>query len=148
MEYIKIRFGDDSDRLESRFEKNIEDMFRSISPMFSLSEKTWKPQVDIYETEKKIMILAEIAGVCQKDLEIEINSKAVRIFGKRYELPRGERAKYRLAEIQFGNFERILFLPVMIDPENVTASYDNGFLKIHLTKKPVEKTFRIPIVEG
>ena len=147
MEYIKIRFGDDFDNLESRFEKTIEDMFRSMSPMFSLSEKAWKPQTDIYETEKEIIVLAELAGVSKENLEIEVNSKAVRIYGRRDEPRSKEPAKYRLAEIQFGKFERIMFLPVVIDTENVSASYDEGFLKIRLTKKPVEKTFRIPIVE-
>ncbi len=148
MEYIKIRFGDDFDRLESRFEKSIGDVFRSMTPMFSLSEKAWKPQMDIYETEKNIIILGEIAGVSKENLEIEINSKAVRIFGRRNEPSREEPTKYRLAEIQFGNFERILFLPALIDPDKVTASYEEGFLKLNLTKKMVGKTLRIPVVEA
>ena len=111
MDYIKIRFGNNFDVLGSRIEKTIEDMFRSMSPVFSLSECTWKPQMDIYEIPGEIIIIAEIAGVHKENLEVEINSKAVKIYGHRTELPRVENTKYRLAEIQYGKFERILFLP-------------------------------------
>jgi len=44
MEYIKIRFLDDFGHIGSKFEKTIEDMFRSMSPAFTLAERTWKPR--------------------------------------------------------------------------------------------------------
>jgi len=71
MEYIKIRFISDFDQLDSEVEKTIDSMFRSISPMFMLSARKWKPQMDIYETPDQILILAEIAGVKKEDLELE-----------------------------------------------------------------------------
>lgn len=148
MDYIKIRFGNDFDRLASRIEESIDDIFRSMSPTFSLSERKWKPQMDIYETPDEIIILAEIAGVKKENLEIEINSKAVRIFGIRTEPPRLENATYRLAEIQYGRFERVLFLPSPIDTDKVSASHLNGFLQIRLTKLPQNVTHKIPISEG
>jgi HSP20 family protein len=148
MDYIKIRFTDDFDQLESEFEKTFEDMFRAISPMFTLAERKWKPQMDIYETPDEIIILAEIAGVNKEDLELEISSKAVKVHGNRTEFPRLENATYRLAEIQYGRFERILYLPSPIDPEVVSASYSNGLLTIRLAKLLLDKTRKIPITEG
>ncbi|MBC2695800.1 MAG: Hsp20/alpha crystallin family protein [Desulfobacteraceae bacterium] len=138
MDYIKIRFSDNFDELGSKIEKTIEYMFRSMNPIFSLSECTWKPQVDIYEIPGEIIIIAEIAGVNKENLEIEISRKAVKIYGYRTELPRVENIKYRLAEIQYGKFERILFLPASIDIDKVTASYLNGFLQIRLAILPKE----------
>jgi HSP20 family protein len=41
---------------------------------------------------------------------------------------------YRLAEIQFGRFERVLYLPSAIDVEKTRAEFTNGFLKITLGK--------------
>lgn len=145
MEYIKIRFGDELDKIGSRFEETIEDMFRSMGPMFSLAERSWRPSMDIYETKDEIIILAEVAGVNKDCLDIEVNSKAVKISGIRNELPKMEPCNYRLAEIQYGMFERILILPAYIDPDNVDASFQDGFLKIRLIKKPVERTIKIPI---
>jgi HSP20 family protein len=148
MDYIKIRFGDDIDSLSSQFEKTIEQMFRAAGPMFILSERTWKPQMDIIETPEEIVILAEVAGVTKENLEIEINRKAVKIMGKRQDPPRLENSTYRLAEIQYGQFERILFLPALIDTDKVTASYLNGLLQIRLVKLPRDVAHKIPISEG
>ena len=150
MDYIKIRFGNDFDQLASKLDKTFEEMFRSrlMSPMFTSSERTWSPQMDIYETQDEIIIQAEIAGVDKENLEVEISSKAVRIYGKRSEIPLIKNATYRLAEIQYGKFERILFLPTPIDTDIVTSSYSNGFLKIQLAKLPVDVTHKIPISDG
>jgi HSP20 family protein len=147
MDYIKIRFGNDFDQLTSRIEKTFEEMFRPrpASPMFATSECTWTPSMDIYETPEEIIIRAEIAGVVKEDLEVEISNKAVRILGKRAEITRVAGATYRLAEIQYGKFERILFLPAPIDTEVVTSSFTNGFLELRLMKMPREKTYKIPI---
>ena len=60
MDYIKIRFGNDFDYLESGFEKSFDEMFQAITPMFRFVERTWKPLMDIYETPEDIYILAEI----------------------------------------------------------------------------------------
>jgi HSP20 family protein len=148
MDYIKIRFGNDLDKLDADFERNIEEMFRSINPRFTCTECSWTPPMDIYEAPDDILILAEMAGVNREDLDIEINSKAVKISGKRVEMPRLENATYRLAEIQCGKFERILFLPSPINTEKVTASYLDGMLQIRLAKLPLEKSHKIMISEG
>lgn len=148
MDYIKIRFGDEFDDISSRFEKTIEDMFRAVNPIFKLSERTWSPQMDIYEAPEEIIIRASIAGVERENLEVEINSKAVRIYGNRTEMPRAERGTYRLAEIQYGKFERVLFLPTPVDTEVVSSSFSNGFLQIRLAKLPAAKPHKIPIEDS
>ena len=147
MDYIKIRFTKDFDHLDSTFEKTVEDLFRTINPMFRIAEQKWKPQMDMYETPDEIIIMGEIAGVNKEDLELEISSKAVKIQGKRSQFPRIDNAKYRLAEIQYGKFERVLYLPSPIDPEVVSASYTNGFLQVRLAKLKLDKTFKVPISE-
>lgn len=147
MDYVKIKFGNDIGYVDTKFENTVDDMFRSLGPVFRLSTRSWKPQMDIYETVDEITILAEIAGVQKEDLEVEIDSKAVKIQGFRSEMP-VKNATYRLAEIQYGRFERILFLPAMIDTEKVSATYCNGFLKIQLAKAKRNKVFKIPISDG
>ena len=148
MEYIKIRFLDDFGHIGSKFEKTVEDMFRSMSPAFTLAERTWKPPMDMNETSEEVVIVAEIPGVDKDDLEVEISSKAVRIKGNRFARHCSGDATYRLAEIQYGKFERVLFLPAPIDPEVVSAAYQNGLLEIRLAKQPPEKTHKIPIQDG
>jgi HSP20 family protein len=148
MDIIKIRFAADFEDLSTDIEKTIEDMFRSLSPVFSLAERSWKPAMDMNETPEQIMILAEVAGVDKDDLEVEISSKAVRIRARRPARNCGPDATYRLAEIQYGRFERVLFLPAPIDPEVVSAAYTNGMLEIRLAKLPQEALRTVELTEG
>ena len=144
MEFFKIRFGNDLDELTSKLERTLEDML-GISPSFTLSERTWRPPMDMYETPDEVVILAEIGGVDKEDLEVEISSKAVRIQGRRVAPASGPTYTYRLAEIQYGRFERILFLPSPINPDKVTAASKNGFLEIRLVKRPADQAYKVPI---
>jgi len=144
MEFFKIRFGNDLDELSSKIEKTLEDML-GIGPSFTLSERAWRPPMDMYETRDEVIIRAEIGGVDREDLEVEISSKAVRIQGSRIAPTSGSNYTYRLAEIQYGRFERILFLPSPINPDQVTAASKNGFLEIRLVKRPLDQSYKVPI---
>ncbi len=150
MDFIKIRFGGDFEDLSSKIEKTIDGFFRprAINPTFNCSECAWKPSMDIYETTDEIIIIAEIAGVAKEDLDVEVNNRAVRIHGKRPGTLPAASATYRLAEIQYGSFERVLYLPVPIDSGDVTASFLNGLLKIQLRKLPLDKTHKISISDA
>lgn len=147
MEYIKIRFGKNLGHMHSRLQKTIDEMFQQVNPMLALQEQTWRPQMDVYETPKEIIIVGDISGVNKEDLEVEVDQKAVKITGVRRETARVPGMKYHLAEIAYGRFERILFLPVPINPEEVQASYVNGLLKITMAKRPREQVRQIR-VEG
>jgi len=144
MEYIEIRFGEDFDSL-SKGKKPLEEMFQSINPMFCLSQRIWKPQMDIFENRTYIIIQAEIAGVEKDDIAIEVTNKAVKVSGVRGRTPPEGDTTYRLAEIQFGRFERVLYLPSLIDTENVSASFSNGFLEIKLAKLVLDHSQKIKL---
>jgi HSP20 family protein len=147
MEYIKIRFGDDWDRLGSGFERTLDNVFRSVNPMFADCDQPWNPQMDVYETPEEFVITAEIAGVDKADLDVEISNKAIKISGRRDPLPRAAEASFRLAEIQYGDFERVIYLPTTIDPDVAAATYTNGFLQLRLAKALSTRPRRIPISE-
>jgi HSP20 family protein len=66
---------------------------------------------------------------------VELSDKAVKITGIRKSSQPDPTATYRLAEIQYGRFERVLYLPSVIDMEKVSASYANGFLQLKLGKQ-------------
>ena len=145
MEFFKIRFGNDLDELTSNLEKTLDDMLGTMGPSFLLSPCSWRPPMDMFETREEIVILAEIGGVEKEDLEVEISTKAVRIQGSRPAPTCSQDCAYRLAEIQYGRFERILFLPSAIDPEKVTAASKNGFLEIRLAKRSTDQAYKVPI---
>src|SRR6056297_2380263 len=145
MDYIKIRLADDFDQLGAKFQKTITDMFSSMSPMYSFSKNTWYPPLDIFETKTEIIVIAEMAGVNKEDLDLEINSRAIRMAGKRIGVPPAENGKYRLAEIQYGNFERVLYLPSPINTDSVNAAYKKGLLHIRVNKLNMGARHNVPI---
>jgi len=147
MNHIKIRFGDEFNRFGSDLERTLHNIFRPrpVNPMFACKDCGWIPQMDVFETEKEVFIWAELAGVDKKDLEVEVNNKAVRIHGFRKELPKPSEGAYRLAEIQYGKFERVLYLPSPVDTEVVSSSFTDGFLSIRMVKIEMHKTHKIPI---
>ena len=149
MDYIKIKFGGNFDPAGRGMGKTIQDIFRPrpVNPMFSSRECLWTPQMDIFETADEIMIWAEISGVEKDDLNLEINSRTVKVSGVRREMPRVPNGTYRLAEIQYGRFERILYLPSPVDTEVVSSTYSNGFLKIRIAKLKLDTVHKVPITE-
>jgi len=150
MNYIKIKFGDHFDRFGAEIEKTIHDIFRPrpVNPMFACKDCSWVPQMDIYETQEEVFIWAELAGVEKDHLEVEVNSKAVRIHGYRKDTPKVPQGTYRLAEIRYGKFERVLYLPSPVDTEVVSSAFVNGLLSVRMAKLQIHKTHKIPIEDG
>jgi HSP20 family protein len=144
MSFIKVRFTEDIGDINSEFRKSIDEMFSLINSTFTVFQNVWRPQADIYESPDEIMIVTDIAGVKTEDLYVEVHSRVLRIYGKR-EKPAAGNARYRLAEIPYGYFERNLSLPLPIDTESVTAAYADGLLQIRMEKLPMNRVRKIPI---
>jgi HSP20 family protein len=145
MDYIKIRFVEGPEGIESEFHRSVEEMLRAAQPRFTLSRQRWQPQIDVYEAGEEIVIIAEIAGVPREEIHLEIGPRTVKISGLREGGPRGEGARYRLAEIPCGRFERGLALPVPVDPGTVRAFCRDGLLEVHLAKRPPDRIYKIKI---
>jgi HSP20 family protein len=147
MELIKIRFGDESDAIEAAVDKNLTDLFHSANLLFSCSDCLWLPSMDMIESPKEIVIISEIAGLVKEDLEVEITRRAVKVSGRRRPPFSAGSATYRLAEINYGQFERVLYLPEEVDANNISACYSNGLLIIRLAKQTAQERHRVPIAE-
>ncbi len=148
MDYIKIRFVDNPEGADSEFRRTLDEMLRVANPRFTLSRHQWRPQMDVYETGAEIVVQAEIAGIRSEDIHLEIGQRSIKISGIRESCPRGGDARYRLAEIPCGYFERILSLPAPIDTETAAAVYRDGLLEIRLTKRPLDRIQKISIQAG
>ncbi len=90
------------------------------------------PPTDIYETDDKIVVRVEIAGVNDNDFAIVLDQNLLTISGVRSET--SERKAYYQMEIHFGEFYTSIEIPVAIEKEKVEAEYKNGFLWVFLPK--------------
>jgi len=125
------------------------DMLKMVGNVFKTAgmmppNRAWFPAVDIYETEKEVMVLVEAAGVRQESLDITLYKDLLRIAGLR-EDESGSRStrKFYQMEIAYGAFERVLRLPSAVESDEAAASYKNGLLSITLPK--IRKTRRVEI---
>lgn len=133
--------GDIKIQITSTFEKETQktkdfgETFQSINPMFSFSQQVWTPLMDILETYDAIIIKSELAGVKEENILIELEKNSLKISGQRHSYKLSKETTYRLVEIQFGQFERVVYLSSLINPNKVSAQFSNGFLEITLGKK-------------
>lgn len=96
---------------------------------------TWRPPIEVYETEDALWVLAELAGLSQDEIELAIDDRILMIRGERRPLC-GESEHRSLHEmgILYGPFAADVYLPFAVDYEQIDASYENGLLRIRLQR--------------
>ena len=105
------------------------------------------PMIDLTETDEAYQVTAELPGMVEKDVEVELNSEYLTIRGEKREEKEEKRKGLRRSERTFGAFRRDITLPGEVQPEKATAHFDAGVLTIELPKSPEAeaRTRKIPI---
>jgi len=104
----------------------------------------WQPDVDIFETEKKLVVRLELAGVQGAELQVTVDGDALRISGVRLAPEPADVRRLHQMEIATGPFERRLRMPIPFDREGVSAHLADGFLTVTLPKRaPVQREVAI-----
>ncbi len=106
---------------------------------------TWTPAVDIYETQKDIVLQAELPGVKQEDIHLEIIDNTLKIHGERKHDSNISDENYHCLERGYGNFTRNFTLPTSIRQDEINASLKDGVLEIYLPKAESGATKEIKI---
>ena len=99
---------------------------------WQVRSNVWSPPTDEYETEDSYVVRVEIGGMQEDDFEVVLENNTLLISGSRSDLP--ERRAYHQMEIRFGRFATAVDIPGVIDAENSTAQYKDGFLIVKLPK--------------
>ncbi|AGC67991.1 heat shock protein Hsp20 [Thermoclostridium stercorarium subsp. stercorarium DSM 8532] len=115
----------DIDRDVARFFEN--------APL-SFFGKNISPRVDVYDTEDKIVVKAEIPGVSKEDLNIYVDENTVRISGQTKRENEFNDENLYHSERYYGSFSRTIPLPVQVKSDEAEASYRDGLLSITLPK--------------
>ena len=95
----------------------------------------WQPDVDVFETEKAVVVRVELAGVRGRDLKVTVDGDALRIGGVRVAPEPADVRRLHQMEIATGPFERRLRIPIAFDREAVSAHLTDGFLTVILPKR-------------
>ena len=105
------------------------------------------PTVHVLRKDHEIRVRAEVPGLTEDDLELEVLGDTLTIQGKRVtEVEEGERWLHR--ERPVGEFYRTLKLPFRVDPEQVEARLDHGVLEVRMRRPEADQPRRIAITAG
>ena len=123
-------------------------MDRLWSRMTTASESRladWTPTSDVIETKNEIVIKAELPGIDEKNVDVEIDDGVLTIKGQRNAETESEEKGYRRLERSYGAFLRAFALPANVEAEKIKASFISGLLEIHMPKKEGAKPRTIKV---
>lgn len=97
------------------------------------------PKLDVSENDAAILVSAELPGVSQDQIDVEIHADTLRISGEKKDERVVDQHNFHSVERSFGRFDRVVNLPVEVDSKQAEATFKDGVLTISLPKvKPVE----------
>ncbi|ADR19044.1 Hsp20/alpha crystallin family protein [Calditerrivibrio nitroreducens] len=105
------------------------------------------PPVDVFEKENEIVLLMDIPGVSEEDIEIQVNDGVLSIKGEKKAPFEKENDNCYRMERQFGKFSRMFSLPNYLDFTNIKASLKDGLLKISIPKSEQAKAKVIKVTK-
>ena len=126
------------------FKKSLDEMFGSFFSGRTSMTKTpspwkdkfglWKPESDMYETEKEVIISVNVPGCDKKNITVDIDNNILTISGERKVAREIRKENFYHQEQQFGTFQRSLSLPHYADTNKAKATCENGILKVVFSK--------------
>ena len=94
------------------------------------------PLIDVSETDKTVEVTAELPGVDEEDIDVNLANDILTIKGEKKSETEKTDKDYHLVERTYGSFERSTRLPCEVDASKVKAAFKNGVLKGTLPKTP------------
>jgi HSP20 family protein len=105
------------------------------------------PAVDIFESEEKITLLADMPGVASDNVSIDLHENQLTVSGEVEPLT-SEKEEYLLQEFETGTFHRQFTLSDRIDQNAITATVKDGVLRLVLPKAEKAKPRKIEVKAG
>lgn len=105
----------------------------------------FSPSVDVEEHEDRFLLRADLPGIKQEDLSIEVSDGWLSLRGERILEPKSEEHGAPIQERHFGAFARRFRLGKRIEVDKIEASYRDGVLTVELPKKPEQSPRQISI---
>jgi len=147
--------GRDDDHPFSSLQRRMNSLFDDFFTGFDIAPRSlaasgfgaFAPSIDVKEGENDFIIRAELPGVEEKDIEINIAGDAVTIKGEKKEAKEDKGENYYYMERSYGSFNRVIPIASEMDADKAWAIFKNGVLSITIPKKQSVETkgIRIPI---
>jgi HSP20 family protein len=135
--------------LQNEVNRLFNTVFDTPSPATqSATMRRWMPAMDLVEADDHFVLRADLPGLSEEDVKIELEDSTLTISGERKAAHESRNEGFYRVERAFGAFSRSLTLPKGVDPEAVTAKFDRGVLEVSIPKPEERKPRRIEIGNG
>lgn len=133
--------------LQREIDRLFEDFGRGFPslPAFGGNGAGLMPSIDVTETDKEIEITAELPGLEEKDVQINVADNLLTIRGEKKAEKEEKDKNYRLIERSYGSFERTLELPDGVNADAIKASIAKGVLKVTVPKPAPAQAKKIEV---
>jgi len=113
----------------------------------STNSGAWTPPVNVEESKEELVLTAELPGIAEDDISIELENNVLTISGEKLETREegSEERRYHLWERRYGAFQRSFTLPRTVKADEIRATYDHGILEVHLPKVAEAKGRKIQV---
>ncbi len=120
-------------------------LFDDVAGKVGIFKNTFSPELDVYDDKDNLIIKADLPGIKQDKVNIEVVDDILTIRGeKKQEVERKDKNCYRF-ERAYGSFSRSIALPKYIDASKTKASFKDGVLELIIPKTEEAKEKRIKI---
>ncbi len=120
--------------LQDRMNRLFEESLQRGHGSERLDRGAWMPAVDIYETDNEIILSAELPGMEEKDVDVEVQGNVLTLKGERTVDSGVKQESFHRLERAYGSFSRSFTLPQTVDQSAISASYNRGVLEIKMPK--------------
>jgi HSP20 family protein len=110
--------------------------------------RRWVPSMDLVETDEHFVLRADLPGLTEADVSIELEDNVLTVSGERKAEHEDKKEGFYRMERSFGQFRRSLTLPDGVDPDGIAATFDKGVLEVRIPKPEQRKPRRVAIQVG
>ena len=110
--------------------------------------RRWMPAMDLVETEEHFVLRADLPGLAEEDVKLEVADDVLTLSGERTVEHEAKKDGFYRLERGSGTFSRSLTLPEGVDAEAIEATFDRGVLEIRVPKPEQRRPRRVEIAVG
>ncbi len=133
------------------FQREMNRLFEDLFSDFPLSTRfgesdfssaAFSPRVDVSETDKAVKVSAELPGMEEKDIAVEMDDSSITIRGEKKEESEDKGKNWYSREQSYGSFHRVIPLPASVEGDKANAKFKKGVLTITVPKRQEEQSNR------
>jgi HSP20 family protein len=109
------------------------------------ASRRWIPPMDLVEADDHFVLKADLPGLSEEDVSIEVQDGALTISGERKAEHESREGGWYRVERSYGSFSRSLTLPDGVNAEAISAEFDRGVLEVRIPKPEERRPQRVAI---